>query len=265
MATPKGIMPGAKYRPVSYAKEAGRFPLLGKRKGWILHVVVGDGSPWATFERAKSPRRRFSHFWVNKQGEIEQYQPITHKSWAQKGGNTDYYSVETEGYPSQPLTKLQLEALGRIHNYLGTEDRIAHKPGERGIGTHFMGKAAYGAHSCPDPEGREGKGPRSLQRDEIIAAAKRQRVGKHAAKKLTPAQAAWAVKVRERYDVDGDGLFETRTVATMLAETHATALRNGDVIAVLRAEVSASRAELAAAESRLTREIQALREALRAP
>jgi len=48
--------------PVSYRKEARqwtRSPL-----GSIQHVVVGNGSPFRTFEDAESPRRRFSHMWV---------------------------------------------------------------------------------------------------------------------------------------------------------------------------------------------------------
>jgi len=44
-------------------------------------------------------------------------------------------------------------------------DLITDTPGGRGIGTHVMGGAAYGGHTCPGP------GPRAGQRAAIIARA----------------------------------------------------------------------------------------------
>ena len=166
---PAAIMPGADFKPVSYRAEAGRFTQAPI--GWILHVVVGNGSPYNTFARAVSPSRRFSTFWVSKAGHIEQYAETYFKSWAQGGGNGQYWSVETEGFPDEPLTDAQVDALARIHNFLGAPDKIATAPGQPGVGTHYMGKGAWGAHSCPDPEGKEGQGPRSNARAEIIARA----------------------------------------------------------------------------------------------
>ena len=162
-------LPGAKWRPISYRGEAGKF--THEPLGWILHVAVMNGSPFNVFEKAKSPNRRFSHGWVAKDGSSEQYQTLDMKSWAQTAGNGDYWSFETEGYPEEPLTLAQQRTLATWHNYLGTPDLIVDKPGGRGIGTHYMGGAAYGGHSCPDPVGKEGKGPRSLQRDDIIRIA----------------------------------------------------------------------------------------------
>ena len=67
-------LPGAVWRPVSYRADAGKFttPPLG----YIVHVVVGNGSPWRTFQTAVSPYRRFSHGWVAKDGTSEQYQTL---------------------------------------------------------------------------------------------------------------------------------------------------------------------------------------------
>ena len=151
-------------RPVSYADQAGPIGPLG----WILHVVVGNGSPWSTFEHAVSPHRRFSHLWVAKDGTAEQYAPLSRQSWAQSAGNNDYWSVETEGFPEEPLTDAQIQTLGQWHAWSTTPDRLANNPGQVGIGTHYMGGAAWGGHSCPDPVGKEGKGPRSLQRQAVI-------------------------------------------------------------------------------------------------
>jgi hypothetical protein len=134
---------------------AGRFTL--DPLGWVLHVVVGNGSPFGTFAGAKSPRRRFSHVWIAKDGDVEQYGPFSHKSWANGNGNGTYYSAETEGLPTEPLTDAQLQRLAEFHVFTRTADRIAGGVGERGIVCHYQGGADWGGHSCPDPDaGRAG-------------------------------------------------------------------------------------------------------------
>lgn len=166
---PSAWMPGAVHKPIPYRSAAGRFthtPL-----GWILHVVVGNGSPYKGFANAPKDGRKFSTFWVSKTGVIEQYAETYYKSWAQRDGNGDYWSVETEGFPEEPLTAAQIKSLAKIHNFLGAADAIASRPGQKGIGTHYMGGAAWGGHSCPDPVGHEGKGPRSHQRAAILTAS----------------------------------------------------------------------------------------------
>jgi hypothetical protein len=160
-------MPEAVRKPVPYRAEAGAF--TSPPLGWVLHVVVGNGSPFVTFRDAPKGNRRFSHFWVSKTGVIEQYAETSNRSWAQAAGNPLYWAVETEGFPTEPLTPEQVAALARIHTFLGTPDTLASKPGDRGIGTHYMGGAAWGGHTCPDPT--PGAGPRSQQRADIIAAA----------------------------------------------------------------------------------------------
>lgn len=160
---------GATRREIPYWAEAGRFaqaPL-----GWILHVAVGNGSLYPYFSKLKSPHRKFSHLWFAKDGRVEQYGPLNYKSWAQGDGNGQYWSCETEGFPAEPLTAAQIEALTAFHVFSGTLNQAAEKPGDRGIGTHYMGGRTWGAHSCPDPGGREGKGPRSTARALIIARA----------------------------------------------------------------------------------------------
>lgn len=160
-------MPGAVHKPISYRTAAG--PFAKAPLGWILHVVVGNGSPWSGFEHAAPGTRRFSHFWVSKAGVIEQYQETGRESWAQESGNSSYWSVETEGFPNEALTSAQIASLAKIHNFLGAPNAIASKPGQKGIGTHYMGGEAWGGHTCPDPI--PGAGPRSHQRTAILAAA----------------------------------------------------------------------------------------------
>lgn len=147
MVTVPDHLPGAVWRPVSYIGEAG--PFTSRPRGWVLHVVVGDGSPFQTFQTAKSPDRRFSHLWVSKAGSIEQYQLLSRKSWAQGQGNGTWWSVETEGFPDEALTDRQIRALAHIHKTLGAPNEIATTPSGSGIGTHQMGGLAWGGHSCP--------------------------------------------------------------------------------------------------------------------
>lgn len=157
---------GAQFRGVSYRGEAPlfRYPPWG----WILHVQQGDGSPVGHFESLRPPNRAFSHLWVGKSGQMEQYQSLDRVAWHAGDGNARYWGVETEGFTTQALTRAQIVSLGRIHNALGARDSIAALPGQVGIGTHSMGGAAYGGHACPGPV-------RAGQRLAVIAEAAHQR------------------------------------------------------------------------------------------
>ena len=159
-------MPGAAFRPISYRAEAGTFTSFPR--GWIEHVVVGNGSPWGYFEGLKYPNRKFSTFWASKVGVIEQYTETYRESWAQASGNGMYWSVETEGFPDELLTQRQIVACAKIHNFLQAPDRLANAVGEYGIGTHSMGGIAWGGHACPGPL-------RAGQRMAIIAMARMMR------------------------------------------------------------------------------------------
>ena len=157
--------PAAAWEPVSYAGAASL--MSNGSLGWIEHVVVGNGDPWGGFEHAPSNNRRFSHLWFAKDGRVKQYQDLRHDSWAQVAGNDSYWSCETEGNPSEPLTSAQLDALAAWHVWSGTADQLAEKPGQRGVGTHQMGGAAWGGHACPGPI-RAGQRAEILRRARIL-------------------------------------------------------------------------------------------------
>lgn len=158
-------LPGAAWRPISYRAASGLFA-AGHPIGYIPHVQVGNGSLWAFFNRLTSPNRLFSNAWVAKDGHSEQYAETNRVPWAQGSGNPDYLAFECEGHPSEPYTAAQINTLAIWHNFLGTPDGLANAPGQHGVGTHAMGGAAYGGHTCPGP------GPRAGQRAAIIARAK---------------------------------------------------------------------------------------------
>ena len=149
-------LPNAKWCPVDYRAEAGKFefPPLG----WILHTQAGYGPLYDFFNNLDAPGRKFSHAWVGTDGKSEQYCELDTKSWANSAsGNGAYWSIETEGKIGELLTPPQLETLSLWHNFLGVEDRLAYKNGEKGIGTHGM----LVATACPGPA-------RASQRSVII-------------------------------------------------------------------------------------------------
>lgn len=164
-------MPGAVQMPVSYRQEARhwtRSPL-----GWLQHVVVGNGSPFRTFEDAKSPPGAASPTWGSTRGRIG---AVANHGPAVLGAGCRQPAVLRRRVRGLPQRAAHLRADHRtasIHTFLEEVDVAAKAPGQAGIGTHYMGGAAWGGHSCPDPERMEGRGPRSNQRGDIIRAAGR--------------------------------------------------------------------------------------------
>lgn len=160
---------GAHYHPVTYYADAGKFARMPL--GWILHVTVGNGNPHDMFQNAPKGSRKFSHGWVAKDGTFERYGALNTESWAQVDGNSDYWSFETEGFPSEKLTDAQIRTLARIHHVLklasGRDlDHVINRPGQVGIGTHSMGGPAWGGHACPGDI-------RAAQRADIITLSRR--------------------------------------------------------------------------------------------
>ena len=152
----------AEVRLVNYWRDPGKF--ISTPRGWILHVAESSGSLYHYFNGLTSPNRKFSHLWVGRNGRIEQYGDLSYKSWAQVAGNGAWWSVETEGFATEPLTDAQIAALAAWHVWCGASDTLAYSPRGYGIGTHSMGGAAWGGHECPGEI-------RAAQRAQIICAA----------------------------------------------------------------------------------------------
>ena len=150
----------------------------GAIAGVVMHTMVGNlPGTVATFN---NPANQVSaHFGVAQDGSVHQFGPIGQGwiAWAEMAGNGTWYSIEhaDDGNPENPLTDAQLTASAQLVEVLS---RFAHFPLQvtdsvsgTGYGTHVMGGAAWGGHTCPGP------GPRAGQRHEIIARAKRIRAG----------------------------------------------------------------------------------------
>ena len=145
------VVPGAIYSQLgkNYTTEWWDYSL-----GLILHVQEGNGAAGNWFSNPQC-NNASSHWWVGKDGRIEQYlDPDTHQSWAQGQGNSEYHSVETEGFTGEPMTPAQIAGVATIYKWgmvhFGWSARIANTVGSKGLGVHSMGGEAWGGHlGCP--------------------------------------------------------------------------------------------------------------------
>jgi N-acetylmuramoyl-L-alanine amidase len=152
--------------------------------GVVMHTMVGNlPGTIAIFNDAH--REASAHFGIDQNGHIHQFGPVNGwKAFAQVAGNASFYSIEhaDNANPDNPLTDAQLTASAQIVEALATHGRFplqeSDKTSEEGFGTHFMGGADWGGHTCPDLPPRT---VRSNQRPEIL---RRARHGTHPATML---------------------------------------------------------------------------------
>lgn len=144
------LLPGALWKPV--VNHSG--PMTA-HNGLVLHVQDGDNSPFGWFDNPASEAS--SHWWVAKDGTIEQYVDADLEAWAQESGNSSYNSVETEGLPAEPLTAQQIESVASIlvwgHGRYGWPIQPCSHGGQ-GFTTHAFYPSgtpdpAWGDHPCP--------------------------------------------------------------------------------------------------------------------
>ena len=159
------VVPGAIYKqlPRNYTVEHWDYS-----NGLVLHVQAGNGDLTGWFGNPEASAS--SHWQVLKDGTIIQFlDPENHQSWAQAGGNATWHSLETEGYPGEPLTPAQVSGVAAVYRWgmdrFDWPAAIANFTNSRGLGWHGMGGAAWGGHTgCPG-------NLRRAQREQIIQAA----------------------------------------------------------------------------------------------
>jgi hypothetical protein len=155
------MYPHATPRLIPNTCYGGRFAL--PPIGMLTHVQVGYSSLYEEF--ANPAHQKSAHLWISKDGAVEQYVPLDFKAWHAVAGNTRWIGVEGEGVPETPMNGIQLAEYARFYNwargYLQWPLIVSDAPMSAGIGTHSMGGAAWGGHSCPGPI-------RSAQRQDII-------------------------------------------------------------------------------------------------
>lgn len=146
-----GWLPQAVKRDVGAPSNFSNGPMRSYT-GIVLHVNdanSGDLFGWITGNGSMS-----CHFQVLKDGTIYQYIDTAYSSWCQADGNNDYLSIETQGFPAEPLTDQQVASCAAIVGFVNAEHgiplQIADSLGDRGLGWHGMGGAGWGGHfGCP--------------------------------------------------------------------------------------------------------------------
>ena len=143
------VFPGAKYEPIPGHSDGPMRSYLGL----VLHV--NDANSYDLHDYfSRADIEVSSHFQVTKDGRIFQYLDTDKQSWCQSNGNKDYLSVETQGFPSEALTEMQVSSLASLYRWLHETHylpyRIANTVGSRGFAWHGMGGDAWGGHpGCP--------------------------------------------------------------------------------------------------------------------
>ena len=139
------------WRPVDrYQSGSRKVPMTPRRL--ILHTAVSNATPsmHSYFQRDGVAT---SHFYVGRDGEVEQYIDTGFQSTANLEGNHDCITVETwDGYGTSywrsdvpPWTDAQVEALARLAAWCYTTHGIplerlpSSRPGTRGVGWHRLG------------------------------------------------------------------------------------------------------------------------------
>lgn len=136
-------MPGAAWRPIPVSPTR---PKRRKGRGVVLHVAASEAtSLFGFFSTADVD----SHFYVAKDGTIEQYVDTDLQAYASMDGNATTISVETQGGVTnpdgEPWTPQQVAALARICRWAHDTEGVPltvmpdSRPASRGIGWHRLG------------------------------------------------------------------------------------------------------------------------------
>lgn len=134
-------MPGVVWKPINrnYTKRA-----RARTDCVILHIAVTEASSlygWFTNPNASAS----SHFYVRRDGTIEQYLGAEYISWANGAGNSRAITVETQGMGHGSWTSQQVAALARICAFAKSRFGVTmalmpnSKPSSKGVGYHRLG------------------------------------------------------------------------------------------------------------------------------
>jgi hypothetical protein len=138
--------------PKAIRKEIKRHRTLRVRKGRVcLHVAVSESSSlFGYFNRSGSPT---SHFYVRRDGTIEQYVDTKYRAPANLEGNSSLISFETQGgmrnADSEPWTAAQVQAMAEciawLHKVEGVPLQLMpnSKSTSLGVGWHKQGVDPY--------------------------------------------------------------------------------------------------------------------------
>lgn len=129
---------------------------MSAHRGLVIHIAEGTYAGTNAWE--KNPASDISSHWVlAKDGRCTQMVDTDDRPWTQGDGNSEWLSVECEGYSGEYLTDGQIMVLARLlakaHQVYGVPLQLADSPYGYGLGWHGMGGADWGGHySCPGDE-----------------------------------------------------------------------------------------------------------------
>jgi hypothetical protein len=156
----------------------GQLGITGRMQGVLMHTMVTNLP--RCIELFNNPAVLASaHFGIAQDGRIHQFGPLGKgfEAWHAKAANLTWYGIEhaDNGDQHNPLTDAQITASAQVvellSRFAGFPLQVTDDVHGSGYGTHVMGGAAWGNHTCPGP------GPRAGQRQDIIALAKAIRQG----------------------------------------------------------------------------------------
>ena len=164
----------------------GMLGVTGAMQGVLMHTMVGTLA--GTIASFNDPHRQASaHFGIGFDGRIHQFGPLGRgwEAWHAMAANLTWYGIEHEdgGDQHRPLTGAQITASAQVvellSRFAGFPLQVTDDVHGHGYGTHVMGGAAWGGHTCPGP------GPRAAQRADIITLAKEIRAATPSAVRYT--------------------------------------------------------------------------------
>jgi hypothetical protein len=156
----------------------GRLGVTGAMQGALMHTMVGT-LPGTIASFSNPARQASANFGIDETGRIHQFGPLGKgwEAWHAMAANMTWYGIEHAdgGDQHRPLTGAQFDASAQVvellSRFAGFPLQVTDDVHGRGYGTHVMGGAAWGGHTCPGP------GPRADQRHGIIMLAKAIRGG----------------------------------------------------------------------------------------
>ena len=125
----------------------------------ILHVAVSEGASLFDFFARRSGGIE-SHFYITRNGVIEQYRDTSFEADANYTANCRAISIETQGMGSGEWTPAQLDAIKRLlmwaHDTHGIPLKVCPRHDAPGIGFHTLWGSPSPwtpvAKSCPGPD-----------------------------------------------------------------------------------------------------------------
>lgn len=139
----------AVWRPISANTGGALHPI-----GLVLHHAVAEGSLHSFFN---SPAAEVSaHFWVARDGTVEQYVDSERVAWHGRDLNGQYCGVETEGCSApphaEPMTEPMVAGLAAVYaegaGRHGWPNALAEQAGQPGFGYHRMPGGVNTACPC---------------------------------------------------------------------------------------------------------------------